>query len=153
MNIIMKLHFPYCHRNKRYHNKRTKTWSVYTVKTAKDYNYIPDLQKAILGVRLRSKKGLPRRRTLGESDPRRRGTLAEIPPPPTAELAQAQLRRGEVFTHKTHTIQWGSGVEVYIPHNSSSNFWKKLNQDISSTFCNLRPTSDWCNISKNGLPK
>ncbi|KAL7395683.1 hypothetical protein ABVT39_021313 [Epinephelus coioides] len=65
--------------NKRYFNKRTKTCSVYTVKSAKDYSYIPQLQAFILGRQLRSWQGLPKRRSLRPDDPRQLGLLADQP--------------------------------------------------------------------------
>ncbi|XP_073727056.1 uncharacterized protein [Misgurnus anguillicaudatus] len=45
----------------RYYNKRSKFWSVYTLKGKKDYSYRPD-------------------------DPRHLGVLAPVQPPPTKEL-------------------------------------------------------------------
>ncbi|CAL8406470.1 unnamed protein product [Arctogadus glacialis] len=38
-------------------NKKSKTWSLYTVKVEKDYGYMADLQSAILDARLTSDKG------------------------------------------------------------------------------------------------
>lgn len=103
----MKMFILYCHRNKRYFNKRTKTWSVYTVKSAKDYSCIPQLQAVILGRRLRSWQGLPKRRSLRPDDPRQLGLLADVPPPPTAQIAQAAIQGGKVCIHK-HTNTVGS---------------------------------------------
>lgn len=81
--------------NKRHYNKKTKTWSVYTVKTPKTYSYIPELQRSILTQRLTSGKGLPKTRPLRPDDPRTLGLLAEVPPPSTAEIVHARIQRGE----------------------------------------------------------
>ncbi|XP_034552468.1 uncharacterized protein LOC117821977 isoform X2 [Notolabrus celidotus] len=81
--------------NKRCYNKTTKTWSVHTLKVQKDYSYIPQLQKEILGRRLNSGKGLPKTRPMRPDDPRRLGHVAGIPPPPTAELLQARITQGD----------------------------------------------------------
>ncbi|CAM4732660.1 unnamed protein product [Leuciscus chuanchicus] len=71
-----------------------KNWAVYTVKEKKEYKYIPDLQKAILGRRLKS--GLPRKTTLRADDPRRLGLLSSAqPPPPTSELVQKHVSQGD----------------------------------------------------------
>lgn len=104
-HIYLNVFVLYCHRHKRYFNKRTKTWSVYTVKSAKDYSYIPQLQAVILGRGLRSEQGLPKRRSLWPDDPRRLGLVAEVPPPPTTEIAR--ITRREVCMDK-YTITVGS---------------------------------------------
>ncbi|XP_077363165.1 uncharacterized protein LOC144007387 [Festucalex cinctus] len=80
---------------KRLYNKKSQRYSVYTVKTKKDYNYIPQLQAKILETRLLSTGGLPRIRTRRPNDPRHLGLLPGIVPPPTAELAQFQVPRGQ----------------------------------------------------------
>lgn len=99
-HIYFNVFVLYCHRHKRYFNKRTKTRRVYTVKSAKDYSYIPQLQAVILWRRLRSGQGLPKRRSLRPDDPRRLGL---VPPPPTAEIAH--ITRGEVCMDKyTNTV-------------------------------------------------
>lgn len=43
----------------------------------------------------KSGAGLPRRQTLRLDDPRRLGLLATAPPPPTSELVQSHVVRGE----------------------------------------------------------
>ncbi|KAG1927355.1 hypothetical protein F2P79_024293 [Pimephales promelas] len=86
---------------KRAYNKKSKNWSVYTVKEKKDYKYIPDLQKAILGRRLKSRTGLPRKTTIRADDPRRLGLLSSAePPPPTSELVQKHVSRGDTAPTK-----------------------------------------------------
>ncbi|XP_067287194.1 uncharacterized protein [Pseudorasbora parva] len=82
---------------RRYYNKRSKSWSVYTMKEKKDYSYIPDLQRAIVAKRMQSGGGLPRKLTLRTDDPRHLGLLAPVQPPPTAELVRTHVTRGEGF--------------------------------------------------------
>ncbi|KAK7131754.1 hypothetical protein R3I93_018348 [Phoxinus phoxinus] len=83
-----------CHKNDctaRNHS----AFRVQTVKVAKDYSYIPDLQIKILGLRLQSARGLPRKRSYRPDDPRFLGPLSGIVPPPTADLVQSQVHRGQ----------------------------------------------------------
>ncbi|XP_037635921.1 uncharacterized protein LOC119494253 [Sebastes umbrosus] len=88
-------------RQKRVYNKKSKRYRVTTVKVAKDYSYIPQLQQNILGKRLKAVGGLPRRRSMRPDDPRTLGVLAGVVPPTTAELVQAQIRRGQDMTSET----------------------------------------------------
>lgn len=82
---------------KRYYNKKSKNWSVYALKEAKTYAYIPELQKAILQSRIDSGRGLPRKVTLEEDDPERLGLVNTADaPPPTAELVARHLSRGTI---------------------------------------------------------
>lgn len=83
-NDINKLSLLCSYRRK--YNKKSKSWSVYTMKEKKQYTYIPEIQRAILARRLRSGSGLPRKQTLRPDDPRRLGVLAPEQPPPTSEL-------------------------------------------------------------------
>ncbi|CAL8254144.1 unnamed protein product [Boreogadus saida] len=78
-NVEKFLSFRYC----KLYNKKSKTWSLYTVKVEKDYGYMADLQSAILEARLTSDKGLPKTRKKRPNDPRQYGVLASIPPPTT----------------------------------------------------------------------
>ncbi|KAM9426618.1 uncharacterized protein KZ484_020970 isoform 1-T2 [Pholidichthys leucotaenia] len=48
---------------KRVYNKKSNRYKVLTMKVAKDYSYIPFLQRRALAKRLKSATGLPRRRT------------------------------------------------------------------------------------------
>ncbi|XP_029948188.1 uncharacterized protein LOC115388988 isoform X2 [Salarias fasciatus] len=68
------------------YNKKTTTWSVYTMKEKKSYSYIPEIQRAILSMRLRSGKGLPRRATTSPDDPEHLGLIAPVESSPTSEL-------------------------------------------------------------------
>lgn len=88
-------------RQKRVYSKKSKRYCVRTVKEAKDYRYIPRLQSNILGIRLKSHGGLPRRRSVCQDDPRTLGLLPGVVPPPSAELALTQLRRGQDMTSTT----------------------------------------------------
>jgi hypothetical protein len=80
---------------RRKYNKKSKSWSVYTMKVKKQYTYIPEIQRAILARRLGSGSGLPRRQTLRHDDPRRLGVLAPQQPPPTSELVAIHVSRGD----------------------------------------------------------
>ncbi|KAK7155162.1 hypothetical protein R3I93_009954 [Phoxinus phoxinus] len=80
---------------RRLYNKKSKRWCVYALKTTKDYMYIPELQRSIVRKRIDSATGLSKRRPMKADDPRALGNLPDIPPPPTAELVQAQLHRGD----------------------------------------------------------
>lgn len=80
---------------KRLYSKKSQRYRVQTVKEAKNYSYIPDLQTKILHIRLHSTGGLPRKRSFRAEDPRFLGPLSGILPPPTAELVQSQVRRGQ----------------------------------------------------------
>lgn len=85
----------FCSSYRRYYNKKSKNWSVCTLKEKKDYSYIPELQRAIVRRRLGSRGGLPRKQTLRPDDPRRLGLLAAGEPPTTSELVQTHVTRGE----------------------------------------------------------
>ncbi|CAK6981148.1 uncharacterized protein LOC119503727, partial [Scomber scombrus] len=79
---------------KRLYKANARRWSVYAVKTPKTYSYIRDIQAEIVAKRLSSGVGMPERRPQRPDDPRRLGPIPLIPPPPTQELAEKQLRRG-----------------------------------------------------------
>ncbi|XP_059902635.1 uncharacterized protein LOC132453705 [Gadus macrocephalus] len=82
---------------KRSYNKKTKNWTVGTIKEIKKYSYIWEIQTAILSRRIASGTGLPRTVTMRAGDPRRLGLLAPVQPPPTSELVRVQLARGNMF--------------------------------------------------------
>ncbi|XP_059418694.1 uncharacterized protein LOC132153932 [Carassius carassius] len=79
---------------RRVYKKNAKQYSVYARKTPKSYSYIGELQTLVVRCRLESGSAMPRTRTLRPDDPRRLGLLPPVPPPPTAELVQRQVRRG-----------------------------------------------------------
>ncbi|KAL7407523.1 hypothetical protein ABVT39_009743 [Epinephelus coioides] len=95
--------------NKRHDNKKTKTWSAYTVKTPKTYSYIPELQRRIFTQRLTSGKGLPKTRSLRPDDPRTLGLLAEVPPPSTAEIVHARSNK-----ERDCSSTWSCGNDVLL---------------------------------------
>ncbi|KAL7397176.1 hypothetical protein ABVT39_018001 [Epinephelus coioides] len=98
-------------RNKRCYNKKSQRWSVYTVKVQKDY--IPELQRAILGKRVLSRKGLPKRRPPHrDMDARKLGLLPDKPPPPTdrTQIPQGQLLNN--FDNNINVEQHFSEVSV-----------------------------------------
>ncbi|CAM4574040.1 unnamed protein product [Leuciscus chuanchicus] len=76
------------------YNKKSRKWSLYTLKVEKDYSYIVDLQSAILQRRLSVTGGLPRTTKKRPDDPRQHGVLSGVPAPSTQELLQNQLSRG-----------------------------------------------------------
>lgn len=80
---------------KMLYKRDARRWSVCALKTPKTYGYIRELQTKIVAKRLSSGKGMPARRSQRPDDPRRLGPLPPIPPPPAAELAKTQLRRGD----------------------------------------------------------
>jgi len=87
-------YYPPISRYKRVYKKNAKQYSVYARKTPKSYSYIGELQTLVVRCRLESDSGIPRKRTQRPDDPRRLGLLPPVPPPPTAELVQRQVRRG-----------------------------------------------------------
>ncbi|XP_065133775.1 uncharacterized protein [Paramisgurnus dabryanus] len=76
------------------YNKKSRKWSLYTLKVEKDYSYIVDLQSVILQRRMSATGGLPRTRKKRPDDPRQHGVLSGVPAPSTQELLQKQLSRG-----------------------------------------------------------
>ncbi|XP_030262348.1 uncharacterized protein LOC115574863 [Sparus aurata] len=78
---------------KRLYKKNARRYMLYTVKAAKTYAYIPELQARILQKRLAG-KGMPRKRSLRPDDPRRLGLLPPVPAPTVTELLHTQVRRG-----------------------------------------------------------
>lgn len=78
----------------RIFRKNAKRYSVYALKTAKTYAYIPVLQEEVVRCRLEANKGMPRTRTLRSDDPRNLGRLPPVPPPPIEELVRTQVKRG-----------------------------------------------------------
>ncbi|XP_037634268.1 uncharacterized protein si:ch211-40k21.5 [Sebastes umbrosus] len=78
---------------RKLYNKKSRKWSLYTMKVDKDYGYIPDLQRAILRSRTTADRGMPRVRRQRPDDPRQYGLLCGIPPPTTEELLHTQVSR------------------------------------------------------------
>lgn len=72
------------------YNKKSKMWRLYTLKKAKTYAYIPDLQGAILQARLLAARGLSEKRPERPDDPRRLGPLSGAGPT-VQELLQQKL--------------------------------------------------------------
>uniref|UniRef100_A0A1A8HKY0 Zgc:123060 n=1 Tax=Nothobranchius korthausae TaxID=1143690 RepID=A0A1A8HKY0_9TELE len=66
------------------------------------YSYIPELQCCILR-KLMDVGALPRKAKRNPGDPRNLGNLAGVVAPPTAELVQTQIRRGQVKLKMTVT--------------------------------------------------
>ncbi|XP_074476528.1 uncharacterized protein LOC141758774 isoform X2 [Sebastes fasciatus] len=78
---------------RKLYNKKSRKWSLYTMKVDKDYGYIPDLQRAILRSRTTADRGMTRVRRQRPDDPRQYGVLCGIPPPTTEELLHTQVSR------------------------------------------------------------
>uniref|UniRef100_UPI0037E704BE uncharacterized protein n=1 Tax=Semicossyphus pulcher TaxID=241346 RepID=UPI0037E704BE len=76
------------------HNKKSRKWSLYTLKVEKDYSYIVDLESAILRRRLSVTGGLPRTARKRPDNTLQHGVLSGVPAPSTQELLQSQLSRG-----------------------------------------------------------
>ena len=77
-------------RYSRKYNKRTKTWTVKTLKETKGYEYIPMFRIA-------------RHVSLDDADPTKiQSTIGAIPPPPMSELVQKMKSRFE--TNVNHDI-------------------------------------------------
>ncbi|KAK9976652.1 hypothetical protein ABG768_021857, partial [Culter alburnus] len=66
---------------RRQFQKKTGRWTVYALKVAKDYSYIPDLQAAIVRARIQADMGMPRYRVPRPEDPRTLGLLPSVQPP------------------------------------------------------------------------
>lgn len=91
----MKTFIIISYRYRRLYNKHAKHYSVYAMKTAKSYAYIPDLQTMFVRSRLEAGSGMPRGRSLRPDDPRRLGLLPPVPPQPMEELVRTQVSRGQ----------------------------------------------------------
>lgn len=105
---------------RRLYNKNARRYSVYALKSEKNYSYIPELQERILKRRLVTEVGMPRRRSLRPDDPRRLGLVPPIPAPATSELVPTQVRRG---LGKSHTfICLNCGILGYSLHDK----WSKM---------------------------
>lgn len=66
--IICCVNLSHPFRYRKVWNKKSRRWSLYTIKVPKDYSYIPDLQSAILRRWLTDDKGMSRKRRLCSSD-------------------------------------------------------------------------------------
>ena len=68
------------------------------MKTEKTYNYVEDILRSILTIRLADKVGMCRPVMLSVDDPRRiSATIAPVPPPPTQQIVEEQKSR--FFNH------------------------------------------------------
>ncbi|XP_055061157.2 uncharacterized protein [Misgurnus anguillicaudatus] len=79
---------------RRLFQKKTGRWTVYALKVAKDYSYIPDLQAAIVRARLQADMGMPRRRPPRPEDPRTMGLLPRVEPPSIGCILESHVSRG-----------------------------------------------------------
>ena len=82
---------------KTYHKKAGR-WSVYPLKTDKNYLYHHGMKIHTTAKQMK-KGGMPKRVTLARSDPRLlRGSVQKTLPPSTGELVQLQVSRNLVST-------------------------------------------------------
>ncbi|CAH1243083.1 Hypp7037 [Branchiostoma lanceolatum] len=86
---------------KRRFQKKSERWSIFVPKQPKKYEYIRELQAAIVNKRIQSGCGMSRTQPMSESDPRRTGNLARLPPPPISELVEKHVSRMEGATQDT----------------------------------------------------
>ena len=90
-------------RYTRKYNKRTKTWTVKTLKETKGYEYIPMFLAKIFEQRDKDDGRIARHVSLDDADPTKiQSTIGAIPPPPTSELVQKTKSRFE--TNVNHDI-------------------------------------------------
>ena len=78
-------------------NKKSGGFCLYIKKVKKSYEYIKDLQCAILRCKLdqlAAGRGMPRKRAMRPDDPRRLGTLSGVPAPSTEQILETQRSRG-----------------------------------------------------------
>ncbi|XP_078679335.1 uncharacterized protein LOC144914988 [Branchiostoma floridae x Branchiostoma belcheri] len=78
---------------KRRFQKKSERWSVHVPKQPKTYSYIKTLQACIVNTRIQSGSGMSRTQPLSETDPRRAGNLAGVPPPATSVLVEQHRSR------------------------------------------------------------
>ena len=76
------------------YSKHSKTWTVVTMKKAKQYSYISTLLENIIKEKLRDVKPLRRKRQVDDSDPVNiASTIAPVAPPPTEAIAMQKRTR------------------------------------------------------------
>ncbi|XP_016521480.1 uncharacterized protein LOC103130530 [Poecilia formosa] len=80
---------------RKLYNKKSRKWCLYAIKEEKDYRYIPQLQRAIVGKRVASGRGLPRLTAATQSDPRQYGVLFVAPASSTQQPLKSQASRGQ----------------------------------------------------------
>ena len=103
-------------RYQRSFNKKSGRWSASSVKAEKKYNYIPEIMKRILAMRLEDGVGMNNRVVLEADDPRRiSAVLAPIPPPPTQEIVKDQKSRfgTDIGQHEGRTVDDPDATEDY----------------------------------------
>ena len=81
-------------RGQRLWRKRGKRWDACVVKEKKSYSFISELMDEALRRRIEAPDLLRKKVSLEEADPRRiMPVLADVPPPPTAELLKKRESR------------------------------------------------------------
>ncbi|XP_019630631.1 PREDICTED: uncharacterized protein LOC109474713 [Branchiostoma belcheri] len=88
---------------KRRFQKKSERWSIYVPREPKKYLYIKDLQAEIVDKRADSGRGMSTTQPMSETDPRRLGTLAKIPPVPTNVLVEQHRSRTDLPTQGSLT--------------------------------------------------
>ncbi|KAI8519210.1 hypothetical protein Bbelb_024670 [Branchiostoma belcheri] len=88
---------------KRRFQKKSERWSIYVPREPKKYLYIKDLQAEIVDKRVDSGKCMSTTQPMSETDPRRLGTLAKIPPVQTNVLVEQHRSRTDLPTQGSLT--------------------------------------------------
>ncbi|KAM9336943.1 uncharacterized protein ABDE67_019976 [Symphorus nematophorus] len=78
---------------RRLYKKHGRRYSVYALRTEKNYRYISDLQARIVNKGITSGVGIPARRSPRLDETRGFSSVPSIPPPATTELEQTKVRR------------------------------------------------------------
>ncbi|CAH1242303.1 Hypp6557 [Branchiostoma lanceolatum] len=73
--------------------KKSDRWSVCVQKVPKTYDYIKELQAAIVDRRIQSDYGMSRTQPMAEDDPRCRGHLSAVPAPTTSAVVEQHRSR------------------------------------------------------------
>ncbi|KAI8495287.1 hypothetical protein Bbelb_272730 [Branchiostoma belcheri] len=88
---------------KRRFQKKSERWSIYVPREPNKYLYIKDLQAEIVDKIVDSGRGMSTTQPMSETDPRRLGTLAKIPPVPTNVLVEQHRSRTDLPTQGSLT--------------------------------------------------
>ncbi|XP_043978854.1 uncharacterized protein LOC122834391 isoform X2 [Gambusia affinis] len=80
---------------RKLYNRKSRKWCLYAIKEEKDYRYIRQIQRAIVGKRVASGRGLPRLTAATRSDPRQYGVLFVAPASSSQQPLKLQVSRGQ----------------------------------------------------------
>ncbi|XP_043978933.1 uncharacterized protein LOC122834391 isoform X3 [Gambusia affinis] len=82
---------------RKLYNRKSRKWCLYAIKEEKDYRYIRQIQRAIVGKRVASGRGLPRLTAATRSDPRQYGVLFVAPASSSQQPLKLQVSRGQML--------------------------------------------------------